>query len=82
MIIFSAQHYWNALGNEELARALNKKIINGTAKNVILFVGDGLGLTTITSARIYGKGEAGHLAWEKFDNIGALKVRYILFARS
>lgn len=74
MDIFSAQHYWHSLGEEELERALNKKIINCTAKNVILFVGDGLGLTTITSARIYGRGETGHLAWEKFDNIGALKV--------
>lgn len=46
----------------------------GTAKNVILFVGDGMGPTTVTSSRIYGKTEKGFLAFEKFPNIGVLKV--------
>lgn len=62
------------MGENDLDKALKKKIVNGTAKNIILFVGDGLGLTTITSARIYGKGETGHLSWETFNNIGVLKV--------
>lgn len=66
------------MGDRQLERALNKKIIEGVAKNVILFVGDGLGPTTTTSARIYGKGEAGYLAWERFDNIGVLKVTKFL----
>ncbi|KAJ8981895.1 hypothetical protein NQ317_007287 [Molorchus minor] len=68
------QSHWLKTGEEELTKALNKRLIEGTAKNVILFIGDGMGLTTITSSRIYGKGEAGHLAWEKFDNIGVLKT--------
>ncbi|KAL3270478.1 hypothetical protein HHI36_021021 [Cryptolaemus montrouzieri] len=33
-----------------------------------------MGLTTITSARIYAKGEAGFLAWEKFKHIAVLKT--------
>lgn len=68
------QAHWKSLGEEELERALNKKIIEGAAKNVILFIGDGMGPTTVTSSRIYGKGESGHLAWEKFNNIGVIKV--------
>lgn len=74
MKYFLDQSHWRALGDEELKTALNKKIIDGVAKNVILFIGDGMGLTTITSSRIYGRGEAGFLAWDKFNNIGVLKV--------
>lgn len=77
-IFFLAPSYWEKLANLDLERALNKKIILGSAKNVILFIGDGMGPTTTTSARIYGKGEEGFLAWEKMDNIGVLKVRIFL----
>ncbi|XP_018569569.1 alkaline phosphatase [Anoplophora glabripennis] len=68
------QAHWKSLGEEELQRALNKKITEGVAKNVILFIGDGMGPTTVTSSRIYGKGESGHLTWEKFNNIGVIKT--------
>ncbi|CAH1116023.1 unnamed protein product [Phaedon cochleariae] len=68
------QAHWKNLGAEELQEALNKDVIEGVAKNVILFVADGMGLTTSTSARIYAKRETGHLAWEKFKNIGVLKT--------
>ncbi|XP_019762071.2 alkaline phosphatase, tissue-nonspecific isozyme isoform X1 [Dendroctonus ponderosae] len=68
------QSYWRQLGKYELAKALQKENIDDVAKNVILFVGDGMGPTTVTSARIYRKGETGHLAWEHFDNIGVLKI--------
>src|SRR5437762_4460797 len=36
----------------------------GEAKNVIFFLGDGMGPTTVTAARIYRYGEAGKLAME------------------
>ncbi|KAJ8913233.1 hypothetical protein NQ315_016176 [Exocentrus adspersus] len=68
------QSHWKKLGEQELKEALSKRPIEDVAKNVILFIGDGMGLTTITSSRIYGKGETGHLAWEKFNNIGVLKT--------
>lgn len=68
------QSHWRQIGKDELAKALKKETINSRAKNVILFVGDGMGLTTITTSRIYGKGEKGLLAWEKFNNLGVLKV--------
>lgn len=51
-----------------------------TAKNVILFLGDGMSLTTITAARIYKgqlqntSGESGHLSFEKFPFTGISKV--------
>lgn len=46
----------------------------GRAKNVILFIGDGMGISTITAARIYkgqkanGDGESAELAWDEFPN--------------
>lgn len=51
-----------------------------TAKNLILFLGDGMSLTTITAARIYKgqlqntSGESGHLSFEKFPFTGISKV--------
>ena len=51
------------------------------AKNVIIFVGDGMGIQTGTMARIYkgqkmGKsGEESVLEWEKFPTTGLSKVR-------
>ena len=45
---------------------------SGRAKNVILFVGDGMSLTTVAAARIYagqrdgGSGEENLLSWEHF----------------
>ncbi|CAG9862906.1 unnamed protein product [Phyllotreta striolata] len=68
------QTYWRQKGAEELNEALNLKQRNGVAKNVILFIGDGMGVQTIVASRIYSKGETGSLAWEKFKNMGALKT--------
>ena len=50
------------------------------AKNVILFVGDGMGLSTITAARILqgqlrgASGEANSLSFESFKSIGLAKT--------
>ena len=50
------------------------------AKNVILFVGDGMGISTITAARIYDgqkRGETGEensLSFEKFPNVALVKT--------
>lgn len=51
-----------------------------SAKNVILFVGDGMGISTITAARIFdgqsqGKtGEEHQLAFDKFDHLALIKT--------
>lgn len=50
------------------------------AKNVVLFLGDGMGITTITAARIYegqlqGKsGEENSLSFESFPNVAFIKT--------
>ncbi|MEL6877788.1 MAG: alkaline phosphatase [Pseudomonadota bacterium] len=50
------------------------------AKNVILFIGDGMGVSTVTAARIYAgqkrgaTGEEYVLPFEKFDNVALVKT--------
>ncbi|MCE9592672.1 MAG: alkaline phosphatase [Planctomycetes bacterium] len=39
------------------------------AKNVIFFVGDGMGVSTVTATRIYSVGVAGKLAMDKFPYV-------------
>jgi len=51
-----------------------------TAKNVILFVGDGMGISTLTAARIYQgqqagqNGEENYLSFERFPYTGLAKT--------
>ncbi len=58
---------WNAV---EMAK--KQKMRNGKAKNVILFVGDGMGISTMTAARIFEaqmrgeSGEENRLSFEEF----------------
>jgi alkaline phosphatase len=50
------------------------------AKNVILFIGDGMGISTITAARIYEgqkrgeTGEENQLSFERFPNVALVKT--------
>lgn len=54
------------------ARAAANGAMNGKAKNVILFLGDGMSLTTVAAARILdgqrkgSSGEENQLSWEQF----------------
>lgn len=58
---------------EGAAQAAARGAMQGRARNVILFVGDGMSLTTVTAARILAgqrmgrPGEEHRLAWEDFD---------------
>ncbi|SFC54798.1 alkaline phosphatase [Collimonas sp. OK412] len=44
------------------------------AKNVIFFLGDGMGPVTVTAARIYGHGEAGRLTMETLTRTARVKT--------
>lgn len=70
----SEQVIWFEKGEAELLKALYRKENSRKARNVILFVADGMGPNTVTAARIYGFGEDGLMAWEEFPNMGLLKV--------
>lgn len=46
----------------------------GEAKNIIFFLGDGMGPTTVTAARIYKYQEEGQLNLEKFERTARIKT--------
>lgn len=58
----------------------SKATTKNQAKNVILFIGDGMGISTITAARIFDgqsqgkKGEEHQLAFDSFENIALIKT--------
>ncbi|XP_042892927.1 membrane-bound alkaline phosphatase-like [Penaeus japonicus] len=72
--------YWYDLGKNDIHEALHRPKNEKVAKNVILFLGDGLGITVGTASRILKgqrqgySGEEGYLLWERFPNIGLLKT--------
>lgn len=72
--LYKDDAFWMSVGKSELNEALNVQINNRVAKNVILFVGDGMGPNTVTATRIYKHGESGRLTFEKFPHMGLLKV--------
>ncbi|KAH8357899.1 hypothetical protein KR200_009114 [Drosophila serrata] len=68
------QQEWYDQGIKELQKAVSRDFNRRRAKNVILFVGDGMGPNTVTAARIYGFKEEGLLSWEHFPHMGLLKT--------
>ncbi|XP_050344281.1 alkaline phosphatase-like [Nymphalis io] len=67
-------NYWSNLASKELEEALNVKWNEGIAKNIILFIGDGMGPNTVTATRIYKGGESHRLSYEMFPHVGLLKT--------
>jgi alkaline phosphatase len=66
---------WKSDGEAAVSRAKNLKFKKGKAKNVILFVGDGMGISTLTAARILEgqlkgmSGEENLLSFEQFPSV-------------
>ncbi|XP_034338986.2 alkaline phosphatase [Magallana gigas] len=71
---------WSGMAKTTLKSALKIKPNNRIAKNVIIFIGDGMGLSTINAARIYkgqklgNTGEETILEYETFPNVALSKV--------
>ena len=67
-------------GQDELNLALGVKLNMKVAKNVILFIGDGMSMPTITTSRIYKgqkkdkTGEEESLVFDTFPHTGLSKV--------
>ncbi|XP_068020066.1 intestinal-type alkaline phosphatase-like [Melanerpes formicivorus] len=72
--------YWNKGARRRLELALALQPAARRAKNIILFMGDGMGLSTISAARIYkgqlagGSGEESVLAMETFPHMALAKT--------
>ena len=77
--------HWLAEVQDEINGALRLKPITKRAKNVIIFIGDGMSLPTVTGARIYQAqrqgskwGEESSLTMDTLPHFALSKVRRIL----
>ena len=83
------KEYWINKGKDEIAYAkrTRSETIENKAKNVIIFIGDGMSLPTLTASRIYKaqkmdgwkgnvKGEETLLFFEQFPHVGLSKVSF------
>jgi alkaline phosphatase len=58
----------------KLEEIVNRKYNTNNAKNVIMFLGDGMSIATIASARMLLGGEESNLYFENFPHNGFSKV--------
>lgn len=76
--------YWFDYNLNSIEKTKKLFALNGKAKNVILFIGDGMGVSTLTAARILKGQLAGHsgeeeeLHFEKFPKIALIKVSQLI----
>ncbi|GBL96964.1 Alkaline phosphatase, tissue-nonspecific isozyme [Araneus ventricosus] len=72
--------YWYQQAKSQLLKNLDDDRNYNVAKNLILFIGDGMGMTTVTTSRILrgqklGKtGEENELAFDKFEYVALSKT--------
>lgn len=67
--------YWMNVGQETLQMQLQKNQLNrNVARNVIMFLGDGMSIPTLAATRIYMGGEEKSLPFEKFPYAGLSKT--------
>lgn len=71
---------WQKSGRAAIEERLAYKPISKKAKNVILFIGDGMGISTLTAGRIFEaqlrgeSGEESYLSFERFPNTALVKT--------
>jgi alkaline phosphatase len=76
----AADNAWLEAGRKQVAQARGEAAVPGPARNLILFLGDGMNLTTVTAARILEgqrrgeSGEGNSLAFEDFPYTAFSKV--------
>ncbi|GFT13500.1 alkaline phosphatase, tissue-nonspecific isozyme [Nephila pilipes] len=78
--VFLNRWYWYQQAKSTLLKNLDDDRNYNVAKNLILFIGDGMGVTTVTTARILKgqkggqTGEENELAFDKFEYIAFSKT--------
>ncbi len=79
--ILTAQEYWYLDAKQSIESALKlEKLNTNRARNVVLFLGDGMSVATVSAARILKgqqnlqPGEEGYLSWETFPHAALSKV--------
>ena len=57
-----------------IALAASQALAAGEAKNVILFIGDGMGPVTVTASRIFKYGEGGKLTMDTLPRTARIRT--------
>ncbi|KAI4885116.1 hypothetical protein NFI96_020605, partial [Prochilodus magdalenae] len=77
--------FWRTQAQATLKSALSRTLNTNVAKNIVLFLGDGMGITTMTAARILKgqlqnqTGEETVMAMDTFPHVGLAKVYSVDF---
>ncbi|XP_075956609.1 alkaline phosphatase, tissue-nonspecific isozyme [Anarhichas minor] len=77
--------FWRSQARETLQSALDRKLNTNAAKNILFFLGDGMGITTFTAARILKgqlenqTGEETVMTMDTFPNVGLAKTYSVDF---
>jgi alkaline phosphatase len=66
--------YWVENAQNTVLEKTGKPLNQNTAKNVILFLGDGMSIPTVSAARVYTGGEEIQLSFDKFPYTGLSKT--------
>lgn len=77
--------FWKDVGQNVLEKKLNQKQNLNKAKNLILFIGDGMGLSTLMATRSYMADVQTELSFEKFPYSGLSKpycINYQVMTKS
>ena len=73
--------YWRANAQQHLRERLQieENLNTNKAKNIIMFLGDGMSLQTVAATRMYMGGEELSLSFERFPHFGLSKVDIVFF---
>uniref|UniRef100_A0A1I8PM54 alkaline phosphatase n=1 Tax=Stomoxys calcitrans TaxID=35570 RepID=A0A1I8PM54_STOCA len=66
--------FWLNQGKDFVRQQKNRQLNNNIAKNIIMFMGDGMGVATQVAARNYIEAEHTKLAFEEFPYLGLSKT--------
>ena len=69
-----SNEYWLDLAKKFVTKQVEKNQNTKKAKNLIFFLGDGMGLTTLAMVRMYMGGEEKKYSFENFPNIAMSKT--------
>lgn len=72
--------YWQGTAQSYVTNKLKmEQVLNeNKAKNIIMFLGDGMSLATVAATRMYMGGEENVLSFEEFQHFGLSKVKKMI----
>lgn len=74
-----SRKFWIDQGQKNLREKLNQKLNTNKAKNLIVFIGDGMGLGSIMATRSYINDVNFELSFDKFPHTGLAKTYCSMF---